>query len=248
MAHTDAIPFPMGAPGSTPVLEQLAPDICRVLAGPRGDHVMASLRALLIRFTEAFGADEACVWCPRDGGHAAARVATSNRASELTSRLFEGRWFSRQLSENARVMLPRGAADMPPEADVERECIRASGMQALIACAVSADSANGYLAVFSKRPLMRWVTPAVDQLEALGTLFSRATLWACADDAPLTAESLAPTVQRPLAYEGDGTIVGSSDALRYVLFRVDQVAPTNATVLLLGETGTGKELDRPCHS
>jgi formate hydrogenlyase transcriptional activator len=35
-------------------------------------------------------------------------------------------------------------------------------------------------------------------------------------------------------------IIGSSDALKSVLFRVDQVAPTNATVLLLGETGTGK--------
>jgi formate hydrogenlyase transcriptional activator len=37
-------------------------------------------------------------------------------------------------------------------------------------------------------------------------------------------------------------IVGDSDVLRYVMLRVDQVAPTNATVLLLGETGTGKEL------
>src|SRR4051812_36261375 len=37
-------------------------------------------------------------------------------------------------------------------------------------------------------------------------------------------------------------IVGESDALRYVMFRVDQVASTDATVLLCGETGTGKEL------
>ncbi|MEW6584278.1 MAG: sigma 54-interacting transcriptional regulator [Nitrospirota bacterium] len=35
-------------------------------------------------------------------------------------------------------------------------------------------------------------------------------------------------------------IIGNSDALNYVLFRVKQVAPTNATVLILGETGTGK--------
>jgi transcriptional regulator with GAF, ATPase, and Fis domain len=37
-------------------------------------------------------------------------------------------------------------------------------------------------------------------------------------------------------------IVGESDALQYVMFRVDQVASTDATVLLSGETGTGKEL------
>ena len=40
----------------------------------------------------------------------------------------------------------------------------------------------------------------------------------------------------------DNRIIGASDALRHVLHRVEQVAPTNATVLLLGETGTGKEL------
>jgi len=38
------------------------------------------------------------------------------------------------------------------------------------------------------------------------------------------------------------TIIGESDPLRYVMFRIDQVACTDATVLLCGETGTGKEL------
>ena len=34
--------------------------------------------------------------------------------------------------------------------------------------------------------------------------------------------------------------MGNSDALQYVLFRAAQVASTDATVLILGETGTGK--------
>ena len=37
-------------------------------------------------------------------------------------------------------------------------------------------------------------------------------------------------------------IVGKSDALRKVLEQVAIVAPTDSTVLLHGETGTGKEL------
>jgi chemotaxis protein methyltransferase CheR len=39
-----------------------------------------------------------------------------------------------------------------------------------------------------------------------------------------------------------GEVVGQSRALRNVLHQVEQVAPTTATVLILGETGTGKEL------
>jgi Nif-specific regulatory protein len=39
-----------------------------------------------------------------------------------------------------------------------------------------------------------------------------------------------------------GNIIGDSPALREVLAKVEQVAPTSSTVLLRGETGTGKEL------
>jgi transcriptional regulator with GAF, ATPase, and Fis domain len=46
-------------------------------------------------------------------------------------------------------------------------------------------------------------------------------------------------VENETAFKG---IVGSSPALKFVLAEVERVAPTDSTVLVLGETGTGKEL------
>jgi len=39
-----------------------------------------------------------------------------------------------------------------------------------------------------------------------------------------------------------GDLVGQSAALRHIVSQIDLVAPTDASVLILGETGTGKEL------
>ena len=61
------------------------------------------------------------------------------------------------------------------------------------------------------------------------------------DDVPEPAAPWRVTTPT-IAPDIDDTIVGTSDALRYVMYRVDQVAGTEASVLLLGETGTGKEL------
>jgi chemotaxis protein methyltransferase CheR len=44
-----------------------------------------------------------------------------------------------------------------------------------------------------------------------------------------------------LEYNHD-KIIGQSDSLKYVLYKVEQIAVNDTTVLVLGETGTGKEL------
>src|SRR5258706_3227782 len=73
---------------------------------------------------------------------------------------------------------------------------------------------------------------------------------------PFTSERVLVTVQKglelrslrqenrelKLAMESKYEIVGGSPALRRVLESVQRAAPTNATVMLLGESGVGKEL------
>ena len=49
-------------------------------------------------------------------------------------------------------------------------------------------------------------------------------------------------VPSPLARQSRLALIGESDAFKYLIFRIGEVAPTGATVLLLGETGTGKSL------
>ena len=44
------------------------------------------------------------------------------------------------------------------------------------------------------------------------------------------------------AEKNTGNIVGSKRGLKQVMYQIQQVAPTDSTVLILGETGTGKEL------
>jgi len=49
-------------------------------------------------------------------------------------------------------------------------------------------------------------------------------------------------LQEEVKAASDGSILGKSPAIRRVLDQIETVAPTDATVLILGETGVGKEL------
>ncbi len=56
------------------------------------------------------------------------------------------------------------------------------------------------------------------------------------------AEILAPVPSADPETDGYGALLGRSPRMREVFRLIDRIAPTDATVLVLGETGTGKEL------
>ncbi len=72
---------------------------------------------------------------------------------------------------------------------------------------------------------------------------------AAAEEALLEIKKLKKQLEEEKAYlseeiklEHNENIIGKSDTLKYVLYKVEQIAATNTTVLVAGETGTEKEL------
>ena len=94
--------------------------------------------------------------------------------------------------------------------------------------------------------IYRYVTKPWDSKELRGVLTHAMERFALVRENRRLAEQLSSYVGM-LSNEAHGefnfgAIVGESPALREVLARVEQVAQTSSTVLLRGETGTGKEM------
>jgi transcriptional regulator with GAF, ATPase, and Fis domain len=146
-------------------------------------------------------------------------------------------------------------AELPPEAARDLEAFRQHGPKSTVVFPLAAGGVVfGGLAFGMLREERRWTEDLVARLRLVASLFESTLARKRSEERLHQALAEVRRLQEQLLQEkvylqqevktlhGNGEIIGTSRALREVLAQVDRVAPTEATVLLLGETGTGKEL------
>jgi transcriptional regulator with GAF, ATPase, and Fis domain len=145
--------------------------------------------------------------------------------------------------------------DLPPEADKVKEIHQQFGTRSWLSVPIAAGGVIvGALVVGTIQKTIVWPEALIPRIRLFGEIFANA-IKRKEDETSLRKafreiSRLKQQVEADYVYLRDELtlehnfeeIIGQSDALKTVLFKVEQVAPTDSIVLVLGETGTGKEL------
>ncbi len=164
-------------------------------------------------------------------------------------------WLTRLIGEAREPIIFSSVSDLPPEAAAHLRMSHGSGVKsAAVFPIVAGVQVLGSLSFATAGEERSWEPDVVDRLRLISQVFAGAfarlehgrKLRATLAEVDALRERLQAENEylreRTYTVEGFADIVGESAALRRVLFQAEQVASTDATVLLLGETGTGKEL------
>jgi formate hydrogenlyase transcriptional activator len=143
-------------------------------------------------------------------------------------------------------------SDMPAASD--RTAFAATGTRSAVFSPLSVDKRVAGAVGFTTVHERTWSPETMQRLTICGGMFSQILARQLRDEAlratSLEVERLKDQLEAENVYLrreererlGLSGVVGQSAALRRVMDQIRQVAPTDSTVLLLGETGTGKEL------
>jgi formate hydrogenlyase transcriptional activator len=156
-------------------------------------------------------------------------------------------WFHSQLM-NGKTVILSSQDDLPPEAVEERELSSKIKFKSSITIPFSVGGKiSGALGFNTESFDIEWHDELINRLKFVADIFATAITRknneAKLEDLQekLKAENIILKKEITQDYTTDN-IIGHGDTIKYVLHRVQQVAPTNATVLIEGETGVGKQL------
>jgi formate hydrogenlyase transcriptional activator len=164
-------------------------------------------------------------------------------------------WVSEKLAEKHEVVSFSRLDDLPAEANVDKQTYAEWGIRsALDIPIITGGSVVHVIAINSVKSERVWPEELLPRLQLLGEIFvnalERKQMRLELEKRLREIEELKQRLEKENIYLheevkllADHTdIVGQSVAMKKVMSQVEQVARTDSTVLIQGETGTGKEL------
>jgi PAS domain S-box-containing protein len=230
--------------------------LARRCAATTPDRIDETVNAVLLDLGEALGADRCVAYLPSGAKGAGFRAAYSwgRTGCRMPAADFDAQkglpWATARALDGQSTFVPT-LDDVPDPVD------RGSMAQLnTCSCAIVPIGMNGrrgalVVDAVSEQP---WPDGAIDALELVGAVLGQAL--ARKHDRDQHSSSVDELIRERNCTSGenavlrremsagqtDRTIASDSVAIRRVLAQVEQVAPTTATVLLLGENGVGKEV------
>jgi formate hydrogenlyase transcriptional activator len=239
-------------------LDRLAGELSYALIQCPSDQIARSMEGTLRLITEVLGVDRsALLECGEDGSafDVAYFWAHPDVPVELLMDAAAAPWFIGCLLRGETVVLECLPRDLPAHATSERAHVGRTGHKSILAIPVAvANRRTCAMTVISFASFRTWSAPVIERLRFISEILAAAVhrrrqelvLKASRDEVKrLTNLASAETdyvKDESEDHQNFDEIIGDSPALRIALDQVQDVAATDSTVLLLGETGTGKEL------
>jgi formate hydrogenlyase transcriptional activator len=239
-------------------LDRLAGSMSSTFIRLQADQVAPVLDDTLSQLVNLLDIDCASLSVCSPGGKSFDVVHASERAGMSRAKvddLHAVPWCARQLLQGQPVVLASVPEDLPPDARGDLISLDAVTVKAHVAVPVAIGGRMMCaLAGTSSKASPTLNADIVEPLrliaESMGSAMVRAQQESSLHQLRAEVERLNGRVGSENMYlrekiddlQGFHEIIGESSALRESLARVMEVAPTDATVLLTGDTGTGKEL------
>jgi formate hydrogenlyase transcriptional activator len=237
--------------------ERMLADLSARFANVPAEQVETEIKEAQMMLRQFLGVDRSCLSEFQEDGSLVVLSSTAvdgvdpTPLGQLPAQL---KWFFSKLRTGKLFVISNGGVDLPPEAAAEAEFCRRTGLVSHLAIPLRVGSrVIGDIAFSVCRGNRTWPEDLTTRLKLVGDVFAQALARRREQEKLLKALAEIKLLKDRLEQENTYLqeiaqirppqgLISHSKRFLSVIEAVAQVAQTNSTVLLLGETGSGKEV------